>query len=374
MIKLLEKFGYFPRVAVWELTLRCNLACRHCGSRAGKPREDELSLGEALALCEDLARLHCQRLTLGGGEPTLRRDWPAIATKLIELGVRVGMITNGLTWNDELSAIAKRVGLESVAFSVDGLDEAHDHVRRHDGHLRKVLAAIDSCRLAGVRVGAITTVNARNKHELEAVRGLLAAHGVRNWQVQLATATGNLADHPELALAPEDMLDLVPRIAAMCADRRRPTVHPGHDIGYYGGCEERLRGADKNFPFWTGCSAGCSVIGIESHGHIKGCLSLPSSQEGVDTFVEGNIRQTPLEEIWRRKGAFAYNREFTREHLGGYCRECEYGEICRGGCTWMGFANERSLRDNPYCYHRQLKAREASRPAAAEHVHLPVAR
>ena len=30
--------AYRPIVAVWEITLRCDLACRHCGSRAGKAR------------------------------------------------------------------------------------------------------------------------------------------------------------------------------------------------------------------------------------------------------------------------------------------------------------------------------------------------
>ena len=35
---------------VWELTLRCDLACKHCGSRAGKAREDEMSTEEALGV------------------------------------------------------------------------------------------------------------------------------------------------------------------------------------------------------------------------------------------------------------------------------------------------------------------------------------
>ena len=38
----------FPAYVVWELTLRCDHACHHCGSRAGKAREDELSTEEAL--------------------------------------------------------------------------------------------------------------------------------------------------------------------------------------------------------------------------------------------------------------------------------------------------------------------------------------
>ena len=37
-----------PVYAVWEITLRCDLGCRHCGSRAGRARPDELTTAEAL--------------------------------------------------------------------------------------------------------------------------------------------------------------------------------------------------------------------------------------------------------------------------------------------------------------------------------------
>ena len=39
-----------PIYAVWEITLACDLACRHCGSRAGRERPDELSTAECLDL------------------------------------------------------------------------------------------------------------------------------------------------------------------------------------------------------------------------------------------------------------------------------------------------------------------------------------
>ncbi len=39
-----------PVYAVWEVTLKCDLACRHCGSRAGHARPDELTTSEALDL------------------------------------------------------------------------------------------------------------------------------------------------------------------------------------------------------------------------------------------------------------------------------------------------------------------------------------
>ena len=39
-----------PIYAVWETTLKCDLACRHCGSRAGRERPDELDTAECLDL------------------------------------------------------------------------------------------------------------------------------------------------------------------------------------------------------------------------------------------------------------------------------------------------------------------------------------
>ena len=37
-----DRSQWRPIYAVWEITLRCDLACRHCGSRAGRARPDEL--------------------------------------------------------------------------------------------------------------------------------------------------------------------------------------------------------------------------------------------------------------------------------------------------------------------------------------------
>lgn len=379
MIKLLKKYGFRPRVAVWELTLRCNMNCRHCGSRAGMPRDDELTLPEALKLCRQLADLKCKSLTLGGGEPLLRKDWPLIAETLVDCGVTVGMVTNGWAWTDDIARTAKVVGLETVAFSIDGLEENDEYLRRMPGHFKKALQGVESAAKAGVHASVITTVTRRNLGELEAMRDVLAEHGVERWQLQIGTATGNLAENRDLVLPPEGMLALVPFMASMCRDKRKPRIYPGHDIGYFGEPEEDLRARSDPIPFWTGCPAGCSVIGIESNGNIKGCLSLPSSMEKVDAFVEGNVRQTPLRDIWFRKGAFAYNREFTLDNLGGFCRTCDYGEICRGGCTWTNFAMTGFVRDNAYCYWRQLKLREAcergeatAAPAQAEPIRLPV--
>ena len=50
--------------------------------------------------------------------------------------------------------------------------------------------------------------------------------------------------------------------------------------------------------------AGLRGIGFESNGNVKGCLSMPAD------FIEGNIRDQTLREIWDDPDNFAYNRKF----------------------------------------------------------------
>src|ERR1700688_256773 len=60
-----------PIYTVWEITLACDLACRHCGSRAGRGRPDELTTAVALDLIDQMARLDVKEVTLIGGEAYL---------------------------------------------------------------------------------------------------------------------------------------------------------------------------------------------------------------------------------------------------------------------------------------------------------------
>jgi len=79
MLDILKQVGLTPRACVWELTLACNLRCKHCGSFAGSRRDDEMSLEENLRVADQLAALGCRRVTLSGGEPTLNRIGIALA-------------------------------------------------------------------------------------------------------------------------------------------------------------------------------------------------------------------------------------------------------------------------------------------------------
>jgi MoaA/NifB/PqqE/SkfB family radical SAM enzyme len=73
----------------------CDLACRHCGSRAGRARPDELTTDEALDLVRQMAELGTKEVTLIGGEAYLRDDWTTIARAVAPTAWSCTMTTGG---------------------------------------------------------------------------------------------------------------------------------------------------------------------------------------------------------------------------------------------------------------------------------------
>ena len=135
---------YVPVQGVWEITLACNMRCRHCGSHAGVPRPDELTTAEALRVLGELAAAGCRRLVLSGGEPTVRRDWPRLVEEGTRLGIQMKMISNGWSFDAETARVARAAGLRAVGFSLDGLEKTHEYVRRIPGSFRRVLDAVEA--------------------------------------------------------------------------------------------------------------------------------------------------------------------------------------------------------------------------------------
>src|SRR6476659_1778250 len=82
-----------PIYAVWEITLKCDLACRHCGSRAGHARPDELTTAECLDLVRQMAELGVKEVTVIGGEAYLRDDWTDIVRAIRSHGMSATLTT-----------------------------------------------------------------------------------------------------------------------------------------------------------------------------------------------------------------------------------------------------------------------------------------
>jgi len=332
-------FEGFPLIIGWELTLACNLNCRHCGSSAGMPRQRELTTAEALALCGQFPDLLVQEVNFTGGEPLLREDWPDIARRLAQLGLPVKILTNGLALDGDTIRRLADLGIAGVGVSIDGLATTHDRIRGRPGLHKRLLRALEGLLAVDLPLTVITTATHANLDELPALYHILTGMGVTRWQIQPVFPLGRSRSAAEfLHLSPERYLHFG-RLFRMIRDVAEIDVLPGDSFGYY-------TGLDTREPPWRGCPAGLYSCGITSDGRVKGCLSLP------DELTEGDLRRHDLWEIWFQPDAFAYTRHFTPAALGDHCRDCEYGEQCQGGCSAMSWGATGSFHNDPYCFHR----------------------
>lgn len=255
--------------AVWEITMGCNMRCKHCGSSCAEALPDELNTSEALEVCDQLKDLGLKVITLSGGEPTTRSDWHIIAKRLVDNGIITSIITNGWLIDENFIHNAITSGIRSVCLSIDGLEKTHDFIRR-SGSLNKSIKALKELRKNNISTSVITSINKENICELEELYQLLIV----------------LAD---------------------C-------------IGYYSNKDIKVNENFLNDNWsWTGCGAGKHVIGILHNGDIVACTSIRDK-----TLVAGNIREKSLKSIWESPDSFKWNRNFDSSKLKGFCRECRY--------------------------------------------------
>ena len=341
---------HFPAYVVWELTLKCDLACTHCGSRAGPRRPDELTTAEALDVVRQLAAMGAREVVLIGGEAYLHEGFLDIAAALAAAGIAPTITSGGRGITRELATAMAAAGLQRVSISIDGLEATHDRMRAMRGSFVLATQALAHCREAGLPIAANTNINRLNARDLEGLYDHLRNQGVRSWQVQITTPLGRAADRTDMILQPWDLLDVVPRVAAL---KRRAhgdgiTIMPGNNLGYFGPEEALLRspepgGADH----WVGCQAGRFVMGIESDGAVKGCPSLQTA-----SYVGGNVRSRSLRDLWDQTPELAFARRRTAADLWGFCRSCPFADVCLGGCSFTAHALFGRPGNNPYCHYR----------------------
>jgi radical SAM protein with 4Fe4S-binding SPASM domain len=349
-----------PIYAVWELTMACDHACAHCGSRAARARPDELSTDEALGVARGLIDLGCREVTLIGGEAYLRADVYALTELFASNGVRVGMQTGGRGLTLDIARRLRDAGMRAVGVSVDGPEAVHDTLRASRGSHRAAMAALDAGREVGFALTSNTQVNRLNAHLLRETLAPLAARDVRAWRCQLTVPMGRAADHPEWILEPWRMLDVIDELAAIQLEiaedaarrglppRRMLSVQLGNNLGYYGPHEVVLRSRPGGAAtWWQGCNAGKYTIGIESDGKVKACPSLPTAP-----YVGGNVRDQTLRALWSETPELAFARTRTTDELWGFCATCEYNETCMAGCSFTAHSTLGRRGNNPFCYHR----------------------
>ena len=332
-----EDFPYRLTTCVWEITLSCSFSCKYCGSRAGKAQEGELNTAECMDVVRQLREMHLRRINLIGGEVFMRPDWRIIVAALCGAGIKVCIITNGYRLKDEDLRLLKDMQIESIAVSIDGPEEVHD-AWRMEGSFKKAVESVRRIDSFGIPVSVITALRRDNAAVLSGFYDdTVSKLPIFAWQLQSCAPMGNaLGNDDAVRYSFRDVI----RWIAKTAPGAPFAIGAADNIGYFTPEEEDLRGG----PVFGGCRAGLSSIGIDSRGNVTGCESMKDP-----SFIEGNLREKSLKEIWYSPLSFRYNREFNAKMLHGICADCPEGPYCAGGCRSYNFFTSGDLYESRYC-------------------------
>ncbi|SFR96325.1 radical SAM/SPASM domain-containing protein [Anaeromicropila populeti] len=343
-----------PLTCVWEITMGCNMRCKHCGSSCAEPLPDELTTEEAFSFIDQCADIGLKWITLSGGEPLTRKDVVQLVERLSSHGITVNIITNGWLMNEEMVHNLKAAGIKTVAISIDGTREIHNSIRREASyeHAEKSFQLL---KQAGITAGAVTTISKQNIANLPVLKEELIRMGLDSWQLQIGLPMGNFSERPEWLIEPAQVDDII-EFCYQTAIENRIKIFPADCIGYYNRKELKARQIsfrNPELPLWDGCNAGIRSFGILHNGDILGCTSIRAKE-----FVEGNIRERPLRTIWEDETKFLWRRNLTKKDLSNECGKCIYGNKCLGGCPNTRLTIHKSIyAENDYCsYHLHLKS------------------
>jgi len=144
-----------------NLNNRCHSRCRYC-SFWSTPTE-ELATPEWRRVIADLAGLGTRRLSLSGGEPTLRRDLAEIVRAAVDHGIATELNSSGFLFAERKDALRP---LELVKLSLDGSQPVHDAIRGRPGAFSELASGIEILRELSVKFSFAFTMTRQNLDDI----------------------------------------------------------------------------------------------------------------------------------------------------------------------------------------------------------------
>src|ERR1700755_1234472 len=151
-----------PICLTWELTYACNLSCVHCLSSSGRRDPRELSTDECRAVIDELERMQVFYVNLGGGEPTVRKDFWELVEYATAHKVGVKFSTNGSRITPERAAWLAASDYVDVQISLDGATAEVNDAVRGPGSYATAITAMERLHDAGMQDFKLSVVVTRH--------------------------------------------------------------------------------------------------------------------------------------------------------------------------------------------------------------------
>lgn len=274
-----QRLQRLPLVTLY-LSERCNSRCVSCDWwRSG---HIDMDLRTAARLLPDLAELHTKVVLISGGEPLLNPRWAEIAALLRAQGLKLWLLTSGLS----LAKHAPRAAalFEAITVSLDGTTaESYRAIRGVDA-FDKVCQGIRAAAAAGTSVGVRVTVQRANYRQLPQFVDLAQELGARQISF-VAVDVANTDAFGRAAAVPGDIrlqLEDLPIFEQVLQRLERERAED-FKSGLIADSPRKLRRMHQYFCALCGLSpyppVRCNVFEfsavIDASGHVRPCFFIP---------------------------------------------------------------------------------------------------
>ncbi|GAE24847.1 radical SAM domain heme biosynthesis protein [Halalkalibacter wakoensis JCM 9140] len=350
-----------PFIVIWELTRACELKCLHCRAEAQHHRHPhELTFDEGKNLIHSIYEMDNPMLVFTGGDPLMRPDMFDIVDYAVKKGVRVS-ITPSATPNvtKEIIQKAKEVGLSRWAFSLDGPTASiHDHFRGTKGSFELTIKAIHYLHKLNIPVQINTVVSKYNVNVLEEMAKVVEELNCVLWSVFFLVPIGRGSEKDMISPAEHERVfhwlhqlnkNVTFDIKTTAAQHYRRVVIQ-QKMKETSTFDQTVRYEDALFKGITspfdglgrapkGVNDGNGFVFISHVGDVY-----PS---GLLPVRAGNVRETPLAEIYRESPIFKNLR--NPDKYKGKCGVCEFRYICGGSRSRAYAITGDYMESEPYC-------------------------
>ena len=362
-----------PFLAIWEVTQSCDLACKHCRAAAQPiPHPDQLSNAEGKDLIDQIAALHVPVFVFTGGDPLKRPDVFELIRYAAGKGVHVALTPSAtpLLTREAIFKL-KEAGLVRLGISLDGsTPQIHDTFRGLPGAWARTIQAIEWANEAGIPIQVHSTISRHNAGDLDNLCALFEKLAIVMWNVFFLVPVGrgqltDLLSGEEFEQVFGKIYQLSHRVGFQIKTteamhyRRYLLQHNLEERKFsraHGNGHESRPRTQESRAYEPG--APTADAQTRSHAWVtrrvndgKGFMFISHTgnvyPSGFLPIQAGNIRQTPLADIYRNAPIFKALRDTSR--LEGKCGACEYKEICGGSRARAYALTGDPLAQEPCC-------------------------
>lgn len=304
-----------PTEINFQVTNRCPLRCKMCNIPENKKEREELTTEEMKQVVDEVIEWTDDEkyVSFVGGEALVRKE---ATLEMIDYckdkGLHTTLVTSGVLLDDELCQKLVDLGLDRIAFSIDGASaETHNEIRGKDVYRKatKYLDKMLELRDKKPKVDVNTVIMKQNFQELPRIHEIARRKGVDEIFYQAVVPDNTYKDRAnlydsevwineeeegKLREVMEELKELKERHGMINNNERYLDLVPA----YFTQREEFEPGK---------CLAGYMGLNIDPYGDISICGFGPSI----------NVRDGNIEELWK-------SEEFrqTRKKIKNCSRPC----------------------------------------------------